>query len=46
MVNIILKWILEKYDGSARIGFICLRKAMVAGSCEHGDEAPGSMNVW
>jgi hypothetical protein len=42
-VRLMLKSILKKYDGRAWIGLIRLRVGQVAGSCERGGEALGSI---
>jgi hypothetical protein len=43
--RIILKLIFKKWDG-ARTGFSWLRVGTVAGSCECGNEPPGSIKCW
>jgi hypothetical protein len=40
-----LKGILEKGNGAMWTGFIWLSIGAVAGSCEHGNEPSGSLNV-
>jgi hypothetical protein len=39
---IILKWVLERWDGAVWTGLICLRIGTSGGSCEHGNEPSGS----
>jgi hypothetical protein len=43
--RIILKWIFKKWDG-AWTGLSWLRIGMGAGSCECGNEPPGSIKCW
>jgi hypothetical protein len=38
---VILKWILERYDGVVWTGLIWLRIGTSEGSCEHGNEPLG-----
>jgi hypothetical protein len=39
---IILRWILERYDGVEWTGFVWLRIRAIDGSCKHGNEPSGS----
>jgi hypothetical protein len=40
-----IKYVLKKYDGRARTGFIWLATRQVAGSCKHGNDPSNSMNL-
>jgi hypothetical protein len=44
--RIILRWILEKYDGVVWTGLIWLRIGIVEGSYGNGNEPSGSIKCW
>jgi hypothetical protein len=41
--KIILRWIFEKWDVGVWTGLSWLRTGTVAGTCEYGNEPPGSI---
>ena len=43
--RIILRWIFRKWEGVVGTGWSWLRIGQVAGTCEYGDELPGSKNA-
>jgi hypothetical protein len=45
-VTIVLKWILERYNGVVWTALIWLRIGLVEGSCEHGNEPSDSIKCW
>jgi hypothetical protein len=45
-VEVIPKWILEKYDGMVWSRFIWFSIGPVAGSSEQGNEPSGSITLW